>query len=186
MLKEINNAITTEQSKELIEIAEKNLVMMTTLGREDKGYDYRSAQGTWLPNDLELSKYIKSMISNQTDLPVENMEDLHIVRYDVGGQYKEHYDFFFPNQDYYEANCTQRGGQRLKSALIYLNDDFEGGETEFINLKLKVKPEINKMIIWDNIKQDGSLNYESLHAGLPVKSGVKYICIVWIRENKFV
>ena len=184
MVKEIFNAITSEQSKELIEIAEKNLIEMSTLGQQIDGY--RTAQGTWISNDLELSNYIKSMISVHTNLPIENMENLHIVKYEVGGEYKEHHDFFFPNEDYYESACTNRGGQRLKSALIYLNDNFEGGETHFPKLNKTVKPKLNKMVIWDNINEDGSLNYDSLHAGLPVKLGVKYICIIWIRENKFI
>jgi prolyl 4-hydroxylase len=184
MIREIKNAITTDQSKELIEIAERHLIKMTTLGKETEGY--RSAQGTWVDKNLELSIYIKSIISDCANLPIENMENLHIVKYQVGGEYKEHHDFFFPNEDYYERECTNRGGQRLKSALIYLNDDFEGGETHFPKLNKIIKPEINKMVIWDNINEDNSLNYDSLHAGLPVKSGVKYICIVWIRENKFI
>jgi prolyl 4-hydroxylase len=53
-------------------------------------------------------------------------------------------------------------------------------------LNITIKPEKNKMVIWDNLNQDESLNYDSLHAGLPVKSGVKYIAIIWIRKNQFV
>ena len=136
MLKEIFNVITTEQSKELVEIAEIDLVNMTTLGHQIDGY--RTAQGTWISNNLEISNYIKSIISEHTNLPIENMEDLHIVKYEVDGEYKEHHDFFFPNEEYYESACTNRGGQRLKSALIYLNDNFEGGETHF--------PKLNKIV----------------------------------------
>jgi len=79
-----------------------------------------------------------------------------------------------------------RGGQRKYSALIYLNDDFEGGETYFPKINYTVKPEIGKMVIWENLNKDNSLNYDSLHAGLPVLSNEKWICIVWVRETKFI
>jgi prolyl 4-hydroxylase len=78
-----------------------------------------------------------------------------------------------------------RGGQRIKSVLFYLNDEFEGGETNFPMKGIKVKPVKSKAIIWDNINEDGTLDYESIHAGLPVISGFKYIATIWIRENKF-
>ena len=69
--------------------------------------------------------------------------------------------------------------------MIYLNDDFEGGETHFPSLNLVVKPKKGKLVIWDNVNEDGSLDFNSLHAGLPVKKGFKYIAVIWIRENKF-
>jgi hypothetical protein len=41
-------------------------------------------------------------------------------------------------------------------------------------------------VVWDNLNPNGSLDYTSIHAGLPVISGIKYIAVIWIRENKFV
>jgi prolyl 4-hydroxylase len=75
------------------------------------------------------------------------------------------------------------GGQRVYSCLFYLNDEFEGGETEFPIKKIKVTPKIGRMLMWSNLKIDGSLDFESLHAGLPVISGTKWIAIVWVREK---
>ena len=109
------------------------------------------------------------------------MERIHIVKYEVGGLYHEHCDFF----DNYEREWVNEGGQRIKSVLIYLNDDFEGGETVFIDMCKIIKPERNKMVIWDNVLEDGSPDEESTHAGQPVTSGSKLICIVWIRERKY-
>jgi hypothetical protein len=80
----------------------------------------------------------------------------------------------------------QSGGQRVYSCLFYLNDDFTGGETEFVNRDIKIKPKTGRLLIWKNIKEDGSLDYDSFHAGLPVISGTKWIAIIWVRENSFV
>ena len=97
-----------------------------------------------------------------------------------------HHDFFHPGEGYFEKEVTNRGGQRTKSALVYLNEDFTGGETEFPQINIKVLPKRGKLLAWDNLNSDGSLDYTSLHAGLPVESGIKYIAVIWIRENKFV
>jgi prolyl 4-hydroxylase len=184
ILKEISRFISDEESNKLIELAEVDLQKMTVLG-ENSPNDYRIAQGTWLPNDLEPMKNIRDRISKIINIPVENMEASHIVKYDVGGEYKTHHDFFHLNTDYLESEL-QRGGQRTHTALIYLNDNFEGGETEFPKLNQIIKPQKNKLVIWKNLKDNGDLNMDSLHAGLPVKLGSKYILVIWIREKKFV
>jgi prolyl 4-hydroxylase len=184
IVKEIENFITDEQSNELIDMGEKTFYKMTVMGKNPRA-DYRTADGTWLSNQNPLSKLVREKISQVVGLPTENMEGTHIVKYGVGGEYKVHHDFFHTNTDYYERSIS-RGGQRKFTALIYLNDDFKGGETEFPKLNIKVQPQKNKLVIWDNLKENGELNYDSLHAGLPVIEGTKYICIIWIREKQFI
>ena len=80
---------------------------------------------------------------------------------------------------------VKTGGNRTHTALFYLNDDFEGGETEFPKLDIKVKPELGKLLLWTNMNDDGTLDYDSLHAGLPVIEGEKWILVIWVREQKF-
>jgi len=80
----------------------------------------------------------------------------------------------------------KRGGQRAKSALVYLNDDFTGGETEFPKINIRVSPQKGKLVLWDNTFEDGNPDHDSLHAGLPVISGTKYIAVIWIRFGKFI
>jgi prolyl 4-hydroxylase len=183
IIKEIENFITNEDSEYLIDIADKNLKKMTVLGSKPDN-NYRVADGTWLSDSDEKCKNLRKRISEITNFPVENMEQTHIVKYNVGGEYKVHHDFFHENTDYYQTQVA-KGGQRSLSALIYLNDDFEGGETDFPKLKKTIKPKKNKLVIWKNLKDNGELNHDSLHAGLPVTKGTKYICIIWIREKSF-
>jgi prolyl 4-hydroxylase len=183
MIQEYKDFITQEICKELIEICDQNLTRMTTLGQEIDGF--RIADGTWVDRSLKISDDILDKISDVVRLPKENMESIHLVKYNIGGEYKEHHDFFHPGESYHDE-CISRGGQRLKSALIYLNDDFSGGETYFPAFDRKIQPEKTKMVVWDNMIDDDSLDYDSIHAGLPVTLGVKYIAIVWIRRNKFI
>jgi prolyl 4-hydroxylase len=183
MIQEYKNILNTYECNELIKIAKPKLVNSKILGEQIK--DYRTAQNTWLFEKSIVCDKIKNIISEKTNLPIENQENIHIVRYNIGGEYKEHQDFFHPNTNYYESQMI-RGGQRKYSALIYLNDNFVGGETYFPKIDYKVKPENGKLVIWENVNNDGSLNYNSLHAGLPVINGEKWICIVWVRETKFI
>jgi prolyl 4-hydroxylase len=174
--------LTKEECQKLIDENIKSLTKATTLGTPIDSY--RTADGTWIYNDTDISNKIKNIIFKETGIPTKNYEKVHIVKYEIGGEYKEHHDFFPPNTDYYEATIGT-SGQRTHSFLFYLNDDFTGGETNFPTKKIKVTPRTGRMLGWSNTHENGELDYESLHAGLPVESGIKYIAIVWIRENQF-
>lgn len=182
MIKEYQRVLTDIECKNLIELGKTKLIDATTLGMQIK--NYRSAQNTWLFEKNELTDKIKKIVSEKTNLPIENQEIVHIVKYDIGGEYKTHHDFFHPNTDYYES-AIKRGGQRVYSCLFYLNDDFEGGETDFPKMNYRATPELGKLIVWRNLNEDNTLNYNSLHAGLPVVTGEKWICIIWVRESNF-
>jgi prolyl 4-hydroxylase len=106
-----------------------------------------------------------------------------VVRYDLYGRYNEHHDFFEVNDPLYEKEMRE-GGQRIKTVLIYLNDDFEGGQTYFQRLGRTITPKKLMMIIWDNVLEDGSVNLDSLHTGVVVDSGQKYIALTLIRERE--
>jgi hypothetical protein len=72
-------------------------------------------------------------------------------------------------------------GHRLYTFLIYLNDDFEGGGTDFPRMNLCIKPKKGKAILFQNIDERFDLIPESLHAGCPVTSGTKWVANKWIR-----
>lgn len=179
---EIENSITNDDCDELIKISQHKLVDAQILGEQLD--NYRTAENTWIMENSDLVFKIKNIVSEYTGLPIENQEHLHIVKYKVGGQYKTHHDFFHENTDYYES-CVNQGGQRSFSCLFYLNDEFEGGETDFPKLDITIKPKKGTLVIWKNLNEDGTPNHDSLHAGLPVTSGEKWICIIWVREKEF-
>jgi hypothetical protein len=183
MIKIIDNILTQEECDKLIQTGIKNsLVKANTLGENIESY--RTADNTWIWESNELTTKIENIVAKESGLPIENQEKIHIVKYNVGGEYKPHHDFFHPNTDYYESTMGT-AGQRVFSFLFYLNDDFTGGETDFPTKKIKVTPKLGRLLIWKNLKEDGLLDYESYHAGLPVETGIKYIAIVWVREKIF-
>jgi hypothetical protein len=74
--------------------------------------------------------------------------------------------------------------QRLYTARIWLNDDFKGGETSFINLDVKYKGKTGDGIIWINIDPvSGEKCKDSIHAGLPVEEGEKWIVVTWVMDK---
>lgn len=180
----IDNFLEEKYCDHILNKYTQNLDAQNVLGSSNDGY--RVAEGNWIrdKNDLIIQKYIKS-VSEFLGEPVENQETPHLVKYNVGGEYKKHHDFFHKNTDYYES-CVSRGGQRKYSCLLYLNDNFTGGETEFPEWNYTVKPKKGSVCFWPNLTFSGELEYNSIHSGLPVISGTKYILIIWIRENKFV
>jgi prolyl 4-hydroxylase len=181
MIKEYKNILSIDECNELISISKSKLIDASILGVQLK--NYRTAQNMWIYKITDLTEKIKNIICEKTGFPIENQEAIHIVKYNIGGEYKEHHDFFHPNTDYYEPQM-KIGGQRVYSCLFYLNDDFEGGETEFPKVQYVVKPELGKLIIWKNLHDDMSIDINTLHAGLPVITGEKWICVVWVRERK--
>lgn len=181
-MKEIHNFIDKSICDLIIQTSTPGFKKAKVVGDQLDGGEFRIADSYWFDNTDDISKRVRGLISEEVGISINNMERLHIVRYKIGGEYKEHYDFFDEGSEYYHE-CTKKGGQRTKTALIYLNDDFTGGETSFPILGIDVKPEVGKMIVWDNMDEFGCCKYESLHAGRPVLSGEKYIAIVWFRQN---
>ena len=74
----------------------------------------------------------------------------------------------------------------LKKMNNVINDNIEGGETEFPLINKKIKPEKGKGVLFFNLEKD-LLNRRELskHAGLPPTKGEKWMCNKWIRLNKF-
>ncbi len=111
-------------------------------------------------------------------------ETMQGQRYQVGQEFKSHHDFFHPSQEYWETEA-QQGGQRSWTAMIFLNEPEDGGATEFPHIGIGVRPQTGMMLIWNNVKPDGTLNYKTLHTGTPVKAGVKHIITKWYRQNNW-
>jgi predicted 2-oxoglutarate/Fe(II)-dependent dioxygenase YbiX len=119
-------------------------------------------------------------------LPIENQEDLQIVSYKPGGFFTPHYDACDGKKDYCQR-MDGSAGPRLFTYLIYLNDDFEGGETVFPKLNKSVKPKKGKCVIFQSTVSppDSRIILEALHGGNPVTSGNKWICNKWIRNHTY-
>lgn len=103
---------------------------------------------------------------------VEQGEPLQLLRYGAGQEYRSHVDGV-PGLD----------NQRILTALVYLHNDYEGGETAFVRTDLKVKGAKGDAILFRNASVSGAIDPMSAHAGLPVTRGVKLLASRWIHER---
>ena len=104
----------------------------------------------------------------------EQGEPLQILRYGVGGEYKPHYD-----------SIPGFSNQRALTVLVWLNEEYEGGETWFNTPQLALKGQPGDAILFRNIGPDERRDPKSAHAGLPVKAGEKLLASKWIRQRAF-
>lgn len=117
---------------------------------------------------------INRRIAAISGTPFDNGEPLSVLRYRPGQQYRLHSDALPGN-----AN------QRVATVLVYLNDDFSGGETDFPAIGVTVKPAIGDAVLFRNITGSGAADQRMVHAGLPVTKGVKWLATRWIRAARF-
>ena len=101
-------------------------------------------------------------------------EAIQILRYKPGQQYRPHFDFVRASEN-----------QRVLTALVWLNDDYDGGETAFIKTGLSVQGRKGDCLIFRNALADRNVDPLSEHAGLPVTRGTKFLASRWIRESRW-
>lgn len=107
-------------------------------------------------------------------------EPMQGQRYLKGQEFKFHTDYFEPAS--YSEHCG-RFGQRTWTAMVYLDVPQAGGATRFKVIGKQFEPEVGKLVAWNNVLADGTGNYATLHAGLPVRAGVKHVVTKWFRER---
>jgi len=125
---------------------------------------------------------VRARISAATHIPVPVFEPTQILHYSVGQEFKPHLDFLEPGNPHHRAQLDSHG-QRIATFLIYLNDEFAGGETEFSQIGLRYRGRTGDAIFWANCDMEGRPEPLTLHAGLPPISGEKWILSQWIRDR---
>jgi prolyl 4-hydroxylase len=147
--------------------------------------DVRKSYTAWLSKDDPIVSNIIKRVCDLSNIPFENSEKMQVVKYEPGGYYNEHYDASC--DDLIECvEFEKNGGQRVVTMIIYLNDQYEGGSTNFPRLNNNYKPVKNTGVLFYSLEKNGSKCHPlSLHAGAQVLSGHKYIANIWLRETKY-
>ncbi len=112
-------------------------------------------------------------------------ETMQGQRYAPNQHFRAHHDYFYADQKYWQK-VKLEGGQRTWTAMIYLNNVEEGGATWFPQAGIKVAPKRGLLLIWNNMAADGSPNPLTLHEGMPVVRGTKYVVTKWFREGNWI
>lgn len=185
------NVLSNEECDELIAIAEKNLnpshvvdvnssIFNTVLdkNRTSSGYSFRYNENKVITN-------IENRLAKIINWPVENGEPIQLLRYEIGQEYKPHFDWFDPNKEW-STDYLKHGGQRVGTFIMYLSNVENGGTTIFSTLGLQIYPKKGSVLFFSNVNVEGIVDARTKHAGMPVINGVKYIATKWLRESAYI
>ena len=106
-----------------------------------------------------LSSYRSMFNINETFFYTESNS---LLKYTDSQYYKAHYD-------------GDTSSRRVVSPIVYLNEDYEGGEIEFVNFGIKIKPKAGSLLVFPS-------NYAYRHIAHPVTSGEKYAIVTWVHD----
>jgi hypothetical protein len=171
----------------LIEQARPNLkraLIYDPVGGKDIADHMRtnSAAGFDLMHADLVQVAVQWRMSAAVGIPVQHMEGPTVLHYAVGEQITNHYDFVNPRIPNYDAEIAKRG-QRVITFLVYLNDDYEGGETDFPELKLRYHGASGHGLFFTNALPNGEPDLRMVHAGLPPKDKEKWLMSQFIRNR---
>lgn len=128
----------------------------------------------WVSEDLVIQA-LNRRIAVASGTAPNTGEPLQVLRYEPGQQYRPHFD-----------SIDETDNQRVLTMLVYLNDDFEGGETVFTHTGLTFRGRIGDGLLFRNATAAGARDETAQHAGLPVIRGEKWLASRWIRERPLV
>ncbi len=185
----IQNFMSDEECDHLIQLGEDKLAPSLTIDPETGNHiqvEDRTSTLTFLSlNQDPIVTQIEFRIANLVRMPVNHGEGLQILRYEIGQEYKPHYDYFDPALSG-SHKALAKGGQRVATILMYLSDVEEGGETVFPKIDLKVPPKKGHAILFYSLYSNGELDPNSLHGSIPVVKGTKWVATKWLREKPFI
>ena len=167
---------------ELIEIIKENLRPSTVSHDGTADSSYRTSRTCDLVRGEPAVRALDERICGAMGIDPAMAEPSQGQYYEITQEFKPHTDYF----EHYELeqHSTPTLGQRTWTFMIYLNDVEEGGETAFVNVGLVIPPKRGMAVLWNNLKPDGSGNYDTLHHGMPVKRGYKAIITKWFRKPR--
>jgi prolyl 4-hydroxylase len=173
----IDQFLSLEECAFLIELAEPRMKRSMVFSKDEQQFiedPTRTSDLAAFPIIFEwpFVRAINARIARATQTMVDCGEPLQVLRYRGGQEYRPHCD-----------SSVEMENPRAITAVIWLNDDFDGGETCFDQLNVSERPATGDLLFFTNTLPDGSPDLRSRHAGLPVKSGTKYLASRWIRAR---
>lgn len=180
------NLLSPEECQAVIEAARtrmaRSLTVQAASGGEEVNEDRTSDGMFFQRGENEAVARLEERIARLVRWPVENGEGLQVLHYRPGAEYKPHYDYFDPAEPG-TPRLLRRGGQRVATLVIYLNDPVRGGGTTFPDVPLEIGPRQGNAVFFSYGRaHPGS---RTLHGGAPVIEGEKWIATKWLREREF-
>ena len=181
------NLLSTVECAALIALVDGKLQRATVVDDESGGFlehEHRTSDNAeFALGEHAVVAAIEARLATLLGWPVENGEGLQVLRYGEGGEYRAHYDYF----DATPGGLQQMevGGQRVGTCVMYLSEVEAGGGTRFPSIGLEVRPRKGGAVFFADIDAFGAPDELTLHAGVPVVRGVKYVATKWLRERRY-
>lgn len=160
----------------------RSLTVQTRTGGEELNPDRTSDGMFFNRGESPLVQRIEARIAALLNWPVANGEGMQVLHYRPGAEYKPHYDYFDPAEPG-TPTILRRGGQRVGTLVMYLNDPARGGGTTFPDAGLEVMPQRGHAVFFSYDRPSPATR--TLHGGAPVLEGDKWIATKWLRESEF-
>jgi prolyl 4-hydroxylase len=184
----LGNVLSAEECDALCAHVDQRLTRSPVVANGDDAATIdagRTSRGAMLARgETELIARIEERLAALANWPVERGEGLQVQRYGTGNEYRPHYDWFDPSMPGPRKHL-ERGGQRVGTFILYLCDVEQGGGTSFPGLGLEVQPKKGNAIYFANTDAYGAPDRDTLHAGMPVVKGVKFIVNKWLRQTEY-
>jgi prolyl 4-hydroxylase len=187
----IDDFVTEAERHHIIHLAADRLdtALVSAVGDATTS-DGRTGRVGWVKHDE--TAIVHGLVERVCDLvgiPIGHAESLQVVHYGKTQEYRPHFDAYDMNTEKGRQR-TKKGGQRIMTALMYLNDVEEGGGTIFPTLHLEVEAKPGRIVIFHNLADhtlaDFTRHPKSLHGGSPVDAGQKWACNLWFRAAPIV
>ena len=186
----MDNVLTDEECDHFIKEAQPGLNRaMVGAGLDPNNMDgtystNRTGTNCWFPVDHdEVFARVGEKIADLVGHSIKNAEQFQIVHYDVGEEFKTHYDGWDQDGTSEHFHNFKHGGNRLLTALVYLNDVEEGGGTRMTKLNVDITAQKGRLLVFEDCyKGTNNIHPLSEHAGMPVIKGEKYAFNLWFKE----
>ncbi|WP_374520420.1 2OG-Fe(II) oxygenase [Hydrogenophaga sp.] len=183
----LGNLLSEIECEALIESARprlaRSLTVQTQTGGEELNPDRTSSGMFFNRGETPEVAALEARIARLVNWPVQNGEGIQVLHYRPGAEYKPHYDYFDPDEPG-TPTILRRGGQRVATLVMYLNEPMRGGGTTFPDVGLEVAPVRGHAVFFSYDRPHPATR--TLHGGAPVIEGEKWVATKWLREREFV
>lgn len=188
----ISGFLSPEEVHLLIQESDRTGFDPSRIENNKENSNIRRSETCWLyPDKIPALQEIYDRVRQLPELTNEpdayTFEPCQIVKYGPGGHYREHYDQCFDRQSYCINQMKDYGGPRKWTLIMYLTDDFDGGETYFNNLNQHVRAKAGDALLFHGLTMDNTrIHPASLHQGVPITRGEKRIANIWIHYTNII
>tara|TARA_B100001093_G_scaffold47091_1_gene40041 strand:+ start:392 stop:2386 length:1995 start_codon:yes stop_codon:yes gene_type:complete len=182
----INNFVDNNTIKHIINTCRPKMkAALVSDSKQGVVSNGRTNTNCWIKhNHDEIFLNLATKVASIVNMPLDNAEAFQVIHYDKDQEYKQHYDGWDFDGSEKSRRNMKFGGQRICTALCYLNDVEEGGGTKFTKINKEVNAEKGKLLVFYNVYHKTNIRHElSEHAGMPVIKGDKWAFNLWFRQQ---